>query len=107
ARREGVSARDRPSCRRDDPGHLRGPSSLLLRRRQQGWPDSLPERLGVRRAMARRAGERRASSMSAGPAAATPRKLEPPRLFPDLALADHTGRPRTLSELANGDPLAL
>ena len=32
---------------------------------------------------------------------------EPPRLFPDLALADHTGRPRTLSELANGDPVAL
>ncbi len=27
--------------------------------------------------------------------------------FPDLALPDHTGRPRTLSEIANGDPLAL
>jgi peroxiredoxin len=28
-------------------------------------------------------------------------------VFPDLALPDHTGRPRTLSELANGDPLVL
>jgi peroxiredoxin len=27
--------------------------------------------------------------------------------FPDLALPDHTGRPRTLSELAGGDPLVL
>jgi peroxiredoxin len=27
--------------------------------------------------------------------------------FPDLSLPDHTGRPRTLSELAGGDPLAL
>ena len=27
--------------------------------------------------------------------------------FPDLALPDHTGRPRTLSELAHGDPVAL
>ena len=27
--------------------------------------------------------------------------------FPDLALPDHTGRPRTLSELAGGDPVAL
>jgi peroxiredoxin len=27
--------------------------------------------------------------------------------FPDLALPDHTGRPRTLSEIANGDPLVL
>lgn len=27
--------------------------------------------------------------------------------FPDLALPDHTGRQRTLSEIANGDPLAL
>ena len=32
---------------------------------------------------------------------------EAPRVFPDLALPDHTGRPRTLSELASGDPLAL
>jgi peroxiredoxin len=29
------------------------------------------------------------------------------RTFTDLALPDHTGRPRTLSELAGGDPLAL
>ena len=28
-------------------------------------------------------------------------------VFPDLALPDHTGRPRTLSEIANGDPLVL
>jgi len=28
-------------------------------------------------------------------------------VFPDLALPDHTGRERTLSEIANGDPLAL
>jgi peroxiredoxin len=27
--------------------------------------------------------------------------------FPDLGLPDHTGRPRNLSELAGGDPLAL
>ncbi|MGI8946232.1 MAG: redoxin domain-containing protein [Thermoleophilaceae bacterium] len=27
--------------------------------------------------------------------------------FPDLDLPDHTGRPRRLSELAGGDPLAL
>jgi len=27
--------------------------------------------------------------------------------FPDLALPDHTGRGRTLSELAGGDPVAL
>ena len=28
-------------------------------------------------------------------------------IFPDLALPDHTGRPRTLSALAHCDPLAL
>ncbi len=28
-------------------------------------------------------------------------------VFPDLALPDHTGRPRTLNEIANGDPLVL
>jgi peroxiredoxin len=28
-------------------------------------------------------------------------------VFPDLALPDHTGRPRTLSEIAGGDPLVL
>ncbi len=28
-------------------------------------------------------------------------------VFPDLALPDHTGRLRTLSEIANGDPLPL
>jgi peroxiredoxin len=27
--------------------------------------------------------------------------------FPDLELPDHTGRPRTLSELAGGDPIVL
>lgn len=27
--------------------------------------------------------------------------------FPDLSLPDHTGRQRTLSEIANGDPVAL
>lgn len=27
--------------------------------------------------------------------------------FPDVDLPDHTGRPRTLAELAGGDPLAL
>ena len=37
------------------------------------------------------------------------RGLAQPELdrFPDLALPDHTGRPRTLSELAGGDPVAL
>jgi peroxiredoxin len=33
--------------------------------------------------------------------------LEPSEVFPDLALPDHTGRPRTLSLLAAGDPLVL
>jgi peroxiredoxin len=33
--------------------------------------------------------------------------LAPGRLFPDLQLPDHTGRQRSLSELARGDPLAL
>jgi peroxiredoxin len=33
--------------------------------------------------------------------------LEPGSRFPDLDLPDHTGRPRTLSELAGGDPIAL
>jgi len=33
--------------------------------------------------------------------------LSPGNRFPDLDLPDHTGRPRTLSELSNGDPLAL
>ena len=32
---------------------------------------------------------------------------EAPASFPDLELPDHTGRPRTLSELADGDPVAL
>jgi peroxiredoxin len=30
-----------------------------------------------------------------------------PDVFPDLELPDHTGRARTLSEIAGGDPLAL
>jgi peroxiredoxin len=34
-------------------------------------------------------------------------KLEPGERFPDLDLPDHTGRPRTLSEVAGGDPVAL
>ena len=29
------------------------------------------------------------------------------RTFPDLDLPDHSGRPRTLSELAGGDPVVL
>ncbi len=33
--------------------------------------------------------------------------LAPGDPFPDLDLPDHTGRPRRLSELAAGDPLAL
>jgi peroxiredoxin len=33
--------------------------------------------------------------------------LSPGERFPDLDLPDHTGRPRLLSELAGGDPLAL
>jgi peroxiredoxin len=33
--------------------------------------------------------------------------LKPGDRFPDLDLPDHTGRPRTLSEVAGGDPLAL
>ena len=34
-------------------------------------------------------------------------ELTPGGRFPDLDLPDHTGRPRTLAELAGGDPLAL
>jgi peroxiredoxin len=33
--------------------------------------------------------------------------MRPGEAFPDLDLPDHTGRPRTLSEVAGGDPLAL
>jgi peroxiredoxin len=33
--------------------------------------------------------------------------LQPGSRFPDLDLPDHTGRDRTLSELAGGDPLVL
>lgn len=33
--------------------------------------------------------------------------LSPGRPFPDVELPDHTGRSRTLSELAGGDPLVL
>lgn len=33
--------------------------------------------------------------------------LVPGAPFPDLDLPDHTGRPRTLAELAGGDPLVL
>ena len=33
--------------------------------------------------------------------------LSPGESFPDVDLPDHTGRPRTLSELAGGDPVAL
>jgi len=33
--------------------------------------------------------------------------LTPGTTFPDIDLPDHTGRPRTLSELAGGDPLVL
>jgi peroxiredoxin len=33
--------------------------------------------------------------------------LTPGERFPDLDLPDHTGRPRTLSELSGGDPMAL
>jgi peroxiredoxin len=36
-----------------------------------------------------------------------PASLKPGSSFPDLDLPDHTGRPRRLSELAGGDPLAL
>ncbi len=32
---------------------------------------------------------------------------DPPQVFPDLHLPDHTGRTRTLSEIAGGDPVAL
>ena len=34
-------------------------------------------------------------------------KLDPGERFPDLGLPDHTGRPRLLSEVAGGDPVAL
>ena len=33
--------------------------------------------------------------------------LEPGARLPDLDLPDHTGRPRRLSEIANGDPVVL
>jgi peroxiredoxin len=34
-------------------------------------------------------------------------ELSPGSRFPDLDLPDHTGRPRTLSEIAGGDPVVL
>ena len=34
-------------------------------------------------------------------------RLEPGERFPNLELPDHTGRARTLSEVAGGDPVAL
>jgi peroxiredoxin len=34
-------------------------------------------------------------------------RLDSGEPFPDLDLPDHTGRPRTLSELSGGDPVAL
>jgi peroxiredoxin len=34
-------------------------------------------------------------------------ELTPGATFPDLDLPDHTGRPRLLSEVAAGDPVAL
>lgn len=34
-------------------------------------------------------------------------RFVPGRVFPDLELPDHTGRPRRLSEIAGGDPVAL
>ncbi len=34
-------------------------------------------------------------------------KLDPGERFPDIDLPDHTGRPRLLSEVAGGDPVAL
>ena len=34
-------------------------------------------------------------------------KLQPGETFPDLDLPDHTGRARTLCELAGGDPVVL
>ena len=34
-------------------------------------------------------------------------RLEPATTLPDLELPDHTGRRRVLSEIANGDPVAL
>jgi peroxiredoxin len=37
----------------------------------------------------------------------TPPTLEPGTTFPDLELPDHTGRRRTLTEVAGGDPVAL
>ena len=36
-----------------------------------------------------------------------PEALAPGRRFPDLDLPDHTGRERTLSEIAHGDPVVL
>src|SRR5207247_375478 len=53
--------------------------------------DPLPERPRVRRPLARRARRWRAGTLT----------------FTDLALPDHNGRPRTLTELAGGDPLVL
>ena len=37
----------------------------------------------------------------------SPPPLTPGAAFPDLALPDHTGRARRLSEIAGGDPVAL
>jgi len=46
--------------------------------------------------------------VSAAPLAAPPScDLSPGMHFPDLELPDHTARPRRLSEVAGGDPVAL
>jgi peroxiredoxin len=53
-------------------------------------------------------GGARLESLAAGRTAmAETLELAPGGPFPDLDLPDHTGRPRTLSELAGGDPLVL
>ncbi len=48
-----------------------------------------------------------ASQSSSVPAEPSVRDLRPGDRFPDLALPDGDGHPRTLSELAGGDPLLL
>lgn len=45
--------------------------------------------------------------MSGGGEVAGAVELSPGRPFPDLDLPDHTGRPRSLAEVAGGDPVVL
>ena len=62
-RHEGLAHFHDASRRWVEAGHVRGPASLLLRRRPCARPDPVPERARVRRALAGRARQRCARSL--------------------------------------------